>query len=111
VKREPEISPVPEIWKDGPIRYEQEVEDDPLADPEVPSIERQPESVEYDARSKEGFVVSGPLRSIAGDLIGRGRGFDTTHDAMTWARSRYPSAKLTLLNEGDEPRWAIRVTP
>lgn len=111
-----EKSPVPERWNDGPIRYEQETEDDMSCDPELPTIDHQPPRVEYEVTPPPtSFIISGPLgpkSPLLGDRPDRGRRFDTIEDALTWASLKYPSCSFKPLDQDKEyPRWAIRVYP
>jgi hypothetical protein len=93
---------------DEDIADEFEGEDDDLASeapPEIPSIDKLPDVVDYSTRAPGDFVLSGPL----GEGKGVGRHFDTLEEAAQWAVSKYGKNRVGVLQEQGEFRWALLI--
>lgn len=94
--------------EDEDITDEFDGEDDFLgveAPPEIPTVDGLPDVVDYSTRGPNDFVLSGPVA----EGRGHGRHFDTLGDAYKWAVDKYGKARVGVLPQQGEFRWALLI--
>lgn len=74
--------------------------------PEIPTIDKLPDVVDYSTRGPNDFVVSGPYNHTIG---GQGRRFASLSSAFQWAVGKYGQKRVINIPQESDFRWALLI--